>query len=72
MAKVRSFSLRGKTVNVPHSEHRDFSGDDNREKNIVTFDGDGFAEVSDVMGAALLEHYPSDVEGIKAKAASKS
>lgn len=72
MARVRSLSLAGKTVNVPHSEHRQSTDTKDREKNAVTFDADGFAEVSDTLADALLEFYPKDIEAApKAKAASK-
>lgn len=73
MAKVRSHSLRGKSVNVPHSEHRHADDDGDREKNVVTFDEDGVAEVSDTLAAALLEFYPKDVEQVQErKSSSKS
>ena len=63
MAQVRTLSLRGKKVNVPHSEHRHGETPDGKpEKNVVTFNEDGFAEVSDRMAASLLEFYPFDVE----------
>ena len=73
MGRVRSLSLAGKTVNVPHSEHRQSEDGDGRERNAVAFDADGFAEVSDTMESALLEFYPKDVESApKPKAKAKS
>lgn len=73
MGRVRSLSLAGKSVNVPHSEHRQSEDSDDREKNVVAFGSDGFAEVSDTMEAALLEFYPRDVESApKPKAKAKS
>ena len=62
MAQVRSFSLAEKSVNVPHVEHRIADDVPDHEKNSVTFDEDGLAEVSDVLADALLEFYPTDVE----------
>lgn len=62
MVQVRSLSLAGKTVNVPHSEHRVSGDSKEKEKNGVTFDSDGFAEVSETLADSLLEFYPKDVE----------
>ena len=75
MARVRSLSLAGKTVNVPHSEHRESADSPKQERNSVTFGADGFAEVSDTLAASLLEFYPRDVEAApkeKAKASAKA
>lgn len=61
MATVRSLSLRGKTVNVPHTEHRVVEDSDKREKNSVSFNADGTAEVSNTMAEALVQFYPSQI-----------
>lgn len=66
MSRVRSFSLAGKSVNVPHSEFRE-----DVERNSVTFDADGYAEVSDTLADALLEFYPKEIESAK-KAPAKA
>lgn len=58
MAKVYSQYFAGKTVNVPHSEHRVSTDVKSKEKNAVTFGADGYAEVSDVFATSLVEFYP--------------
>lgn len=72
MAKVKSLSLAGKTVNVPHSEHRVSADVKGKERNSVQFGEDGFAEVSDQMAASLLEFYPFDVEAVAAQVPNSS
>lgn len=59
--KVYSQYFAGKTVNVPHTEHRVADDVDEREKNAVTFGDDGFVEVSPVLAEALVEFYPRHV-----------
>jgi hypothetical protein len=61
MATVKSLSFRGKTVNVPHLEHREIG-----VSNAVTFDPQsGEAAVHENVGKALLEFYPNDVELVR-------
>lgn len=67
MAKVYSQYYAGKTVNVPHSEHRQSAADE-KEKNSVTFGADGFAEVSQRLARSLVEFYPRFVSVVKAAA----
>lgn len=64
MATVRSLALAGKTVNVPHTEHRE-ADPDAGEKNSVTFGEDGTAEVSNRLAEALIQFYPSQIEVTK-------
>lgn len=69
MATVRSQTFAGKSVNVPHSEHRAEG-----EVAVVRFDEDGTAEVSDVKAQALVEFFPTQIELVekpKTKAKSK-
>ena len=59
MATVRTLSLKGKSVNVPHLEHRG-------GKNVTTFDKEtGEAVVDEFTAKALLEFYPKDIELVK-------
>ncbi len=74
MAKVYSQYFAGKSVNVPHSDHRVSSDVKEREKNAVTFGADGYAEVSEVFAEALVEFYPRHIAIVpapKSKAKSK-
>lgn len=61
--KVRGLGLAGKTLNVPHTEHREADADAN-EKNAITFDEDGFAKVSPTLADGLVEFYPKLVEKV--------
>lgn len=54
---VRSVELKGKTVNLPHSEHY---GGANRAA--ITFNEKGVARVPAFQAQALLEFYPKQVE----------
>lgn len=63
MATVHSQYFAGKTVNVPHSEHRNSA--EGQEKNAVTFGADGTAEVSSVFADALVEFFPRHVSVVK-------
>jgi hypothetical protein len=56
--KVVSQYFAGKTVNVPHTEHRVADDVDGQEKNAVTFGEDGSVKVSPTLAAALVEFYP--------------
>lgn len=58
MVTANSQYFAGKTVNVPHTEHRVVEDTPEREKNAVTFDSDGKAEVSEQLAEALLVFYP--------------
>lgn len=62
MARVRSLAFAGKSVNATgHVEHR---GDG--EKNVVDFDANGLATVSDALAASLVEMYPRQIELVPA------
>lgn len=71
MVTVRSLEFAGKTINVPHSEHRQAADEKGREKNAVTFEADGTQEVSAAKAKALLEFYPRQVEVVKGKPAKE-
>ena len=58
MARVRSLAFAGKSVNAPgHTEQRS-----DNEKNVVDFDANGLATVSDALAASLVETYPRQIE----------
>ena len=63
-AKVRFVTKAGKSVNVPHSEHRlnvkgEFVG-----RQVVTFDEKGEAVVPEVTADALVEFFGPAVERV--------
>ena len=58
MATVTSQYFAGKTINVPHTEHRITEDSKQREKSSVRFNSNGKAQVSATMKAALLTFYP--------------
>ncbi len=60
MATVTSQYFAGKTVNVPHTEHREADADAG-EKNAVTFSDSGKAQVSKALGEALVQFYPRQI-----------
>jgi hypothetical protein len=64
MATVKSQYFAGKTVNVPHTEHRQAAPDE-KEKNAVTFSEGGTAKVSERLAKALVEFFPRHVSKSK-------
>lgn len=62
--KVWSQVYAGKTLNVPHTDHKGLGNaptNVERGKQSVTFDNRGEAEVPRVVADALLEFYPKFV-----------
>lgn len=71
MAHVRSLPLAGKSVNVPHSEHRVSADVEDKERNAVTFDSRGFATVSETLANSLVEFYPTQIERVASSGKTK-
>ncbi|MBW1942616.1 MAG: hypothetical protein JRJ51_07260 [Deltaproteobacteria bacterium] len=58
MAKLYTIALKGKSINLPHTEHAD-------DKGKITFDANGYATVSKVQAEAVVEFYGHSVELVK-------